>query len=69
MQTVVISPKYQIAIPKSIRESMHLYAGEKVFMLPYDGRVELIPERSLKDMQGILAGMDTKIKRDEEDRI
>ncbi len=50
METVVISPKYKIVIPKSIRESMHLYAGEKVIVLPHDGRVELIPERSLKDM-------------------
>lgn len=69
MQTVVISPKYQIAIPKSIRQSMHLYAGERVFMLPYDGRVELIPERSLKDMRGILEGMNPEFAREDGARL
>jgi len=69
MQSVSISPKYQIAIPKSIRQELHLIPGEKIFMIPYSGRIELIPEKNLKDMRGILKGIDAEIDRDEEDRV
>ena len=43
MQTVTISPKFQIVIPKEIRESLQLSPGQKVQTIIYDGRIELIP--------------------------
>ncbi len=68
MQMVTISPKFQIVIPKKIRESLQLSPGQKVQTLVYDDRIELIPLRPLKQMRGFLKGIDTTIMR-EKDRV
>jgi AbrB family looped-hinge helix DNA binding protein len=68
MTTVTVSPKYQIVIPKEIRESMGIFSGQKVQIMSYQGRIELIPLRPMKEMKGFLEGIDTSIVR-EEDRI
>ena len=68
MQMVTISPKFQIVIPKKIRESLQLSPGQKVQTLVYDDRIELIPLRPLKQMRGFLKGIDTTIIR-EKDRV
>lgn len=66
METVTLSPKFQIVIPLSIREEMNLKPGEKIRVLHYQDRVELIPVRGMKEMRGFLAGMDTEIEREED---
>jgi AbrB family looped-hinge helix DNA binding protein len=68
MQTVTVSPKYQIVIPKTIRDALHLRPGQKMQVIEYAGRVELIPERDIKELRGFLKGINTKFKR-EEDRV
>lgn len=68
MTTATISPKFQVVIPKEIRESMKLSAGMKVEFIPYDGRIELIPLRPIEELEGYLKGIDTTIIR-EKDRI
>ncbi|MFP4083117.1 MAG: AbrB/MazE/SpoVT family DNA-binding domain-containing protein [Candidatus Aminicenantes bacterium] len=68
MQSVTISPKYQIVIPKAIREALHLRPGQKMQVVEYDGRIELIPERDIKELRGFLKGINTDFKR-EEDRV
>lgn len=68
MTSVTVSPKYQIVIPKEIRESMGIFSGQKVQMMSYQGRIELIPLRPMKEMKGFLEGIDTSVVR-EEDRI
>ncbi len=68
MTAVTVSPKYQIVIPKEIRESMGIFSGQKVQIMSYQGRIELIPLRPMKEMKGFLEGIDTSIVR-EEDRI
>lgn len=68
MEAVKISPKYQVVIPKLIRESMHLRPGQKVQMVEYDNRIELIPVRKMSSMQGFLKGISTKVARGK-DRI
>ncbi len=68
MQTVTVSPKFQIVIPKSIREVLHLRPGQKMQVMEYAGRVELIPERDIKELRGFLKGINTAFKR-EEDRV
>jgi AbrB family looped-hinge helix DNA binding protein len=68
MTEVTVSPKYQIVIPKEIRESMGIVAGQKVQMMSYQGRIEVIPLKPMKDMRGFLEGIDTTVAR-EEDRI
>lgn len=61
METVTISPKYQVVIPQKIREKLGLRSGEKVRMLPYNGRVEIVPVRPLRQLRGFVSGIDTTI--------
>ena len=68
MHTVTVSPKYQVVIPKRIREKLHLRPGQKMQVVEYEGRIELIPERDIKELRGFLKGIKTKFKR-EEDRV
>jgi AbrB family looped-hinge helix DNA binding protein len=66
MSTVTLSPNFEILIPQDVREALHLSAGEQFRVVPYDGRVELIPVRPIQTMRGFLRGMDTNIERDED---
>lgn len=68
MQTVIVSPKYQVVIPKSVREALHLRPGQKMLIVEYEGRIELIPEQDIEDLRGFLKGINTEFKR-EEDRL
>lgn len=68
MTAVTVSPKYQIVIPKEIRESMGIVSGQKVQIMSYQGRIEVIPLKPMKEMKGFLKGIDTNVVR-EEDRI
>jgi AbrB family looped-hinge helix DNA binding protein len=68
VQTVTVSPKFQVVIPKEIRESLKLAPGQKVQALLYENRIELIPVRPIKKMRGFLKGIDTTIDR-ETDRL
>ena len=68
MQTVTVSPKFQVVIPKEMRESLTLAPGQKVQALLYENRIELIPVRPIKKMRGFLKGIDTTIDR-ETDRL
>ena len=66
MQTVTVSPKYQVVIPKAIREALHLRPGQKMHVMEYDGRIELIPEKDIKDLRGFLKGKNTEFMREED---
>ena len=68
MSVVTVSPKYQVVIPKDIREKLGLEPGQKVQAIAYEGRIELIPVRPLKELRGFLRGIDTDVDR-EEDRV
>jgi len=66
MSTVTISPKFQVVIPKEIREKMGLIPGQKIQTIVYDNRIELIPIIPIKKMKGFLKGMNTEIIREED---
>ena len=68
MQTVTVSPKYQVVIPKSIRDALKLRPGQKMRVIEYDGRIELIPDRNISELRGFLKGIDTRVER-EKDRV
>ena len=68
MIAVKISPKYQVVIPKEIREALRLVPGQNVQVFAYDNRIELIPEREIREMRGFLKGMDSTLDR-EKDRL
>ena len=64
MDTVTVSPKFQVVIPQAVREALKLLPGEKMRVLQFGNRVELIRVRGPKEVRGLLAGMDTRIERD-----
>ncbi|MCF6210183.1 MAG: AbrB/MazE/SpoVT family DNA-binding domain-containing protein [Gammaproteobacteria bacterium] len=66
MRTVTVSPKFQVVIPKEVRESMGIVSGQKIQMLTYRNRIELIPIKPMKKMRGLLKGIDTDVKRDKD---
>lgn len=68
MTTLTISPKFQVVIPKAIREFLRLRPGQKIQALVYENRIELIPVRRAKEMRGFLRGIDTAVDR-EVDRV
>ncbi len=68
METVTVSPKYQVVIPSAIRRSLDIRPGQKVQMIRYGDCVELILLRPVQEMRGFLRGIDTTVER-EPDRV
>ncbi len=68
MTTLTISPKFQVVIPKAIRDRLRLHPGQKVQAIVYEDRIELIPVRPVTEMRGFLPGIDTTIDR-ADDRV
>jgi AbrB family looped-hinge helix DNA binding protein len=64
MDVVTISPKYQVVIPRSVRERLQLEPGQKVQAIVYGDRVELIPLRTAQSLRGFVRGIDTGVDRD-----
>jgi AbrB family looped-hinge helix DNA binding protein len=64
MSTVTVSPKYQVVIPKDIREEMDIKPGQKVQMMIYRGNIVLVSLRPIEELRGFLQGIDTTIERD-----
>jgi AbrB family looped-hinge helix DNA binding protein len=68
MKTVTVSPKYQVVIPRDVREILSIKPGEKMQVINYANRIELVPVKKIKAMRGFLKGIDTTVVR-EKDRL
>ena len=68
MQTVTVSSKYQVVIPKQIRDTIGLQVGTTLEVISYGNRIELVPIHPMKELKGIFRGIDTEILR-ESDRL
>jgi len=66
MGAVKISPKFQVVIPRRVRESMKLTPGQKIQVIQYKDRIELIPEKRIADMRGFLKGINIDFNRGED---
>ena len=64
MTAVTVSPKFQIVIPKDVRQALGIKVGEKLDAIPYRGHIALVPVRPLKSARGFLKGIDTDVPRD-----
>ena len=64
MAIVTVSSKYQVVIPKKVREPLGIKAGDQLDAISYRGGVALLPVRSVKAARGFLRGMDTNVPRD-----
>lgn len=69
MTTATLSSKYQIGIPKAVREQLNLHAGQQFTVLARGESIVLVPKRSLDDLRGRLRGADTSKVRDRQDRF
>ncbi len=63
METVTVSPKFQVVIPLKVREALRLKPGQKIQVIPYEGRIELVPVQPIRRGRGFLKGIDTDVKR------
>ena len=64
MAAVTVSPKFQVVIPKEIRKRFGLLPGQKIQLVVYGNRIELIPVIPVKRMRGFLKGIDTRVPRE-----
>lgn len=69
MTAVTVSPKYQVVIPREVRERMDLHPGEKLQVICFDDRIELVPIRPMREMKGFLKGLDPTFERERDDRV
>lgn len=60
MTTVTVSPKYQVVIPKELREKLGLKPGQKLFVYALEGSIRMDPPRSIKELRGMAKGMKWK---------
>jgi AbrB family looped-hinge helix DNA binding protein len=68
MEIVTVSPKYQVVIPKNVRKALGIRAGQKIQVVVYEGRIELLPVTPVKKLRGFAKGIDTSVERDD-DRV
>ncbi len=68
MPAVTLSAKYQLVIPKEIREALDLRPGQKIQVFREGNLVTLVPVPSIQSLRGMARGMDTTVER-EEDRV
>ena len=64
MATVTVSSKYQVVIPKDVRDRLNIRPGQKVEAFALGGRIELVPVRPIEEMRGFLRGMDPNFERE-----
>lgn len=64
MNAVTVSERFQVAIPQTIREQLHLVAGQQMQVIAYDNRIELIPLIAPAALRGFLKGIDTSVLRE-----
>ena len=69
MATTTISPKFQIVIPKEVRDKLHLAPGQRLQVLEKGGVITLVPEVPLKSLRGLLKGMSKDGLREKKDRL
>jgi AbrB family looped-hinge helix DNA binding protein len=69
METVTLSSKYQLVLPRGVRERLQLHPGMRLTVLPKGGVIFLVPERPLRTYRGIVRGVSAKGLREKKDRL
>lgn len=64
MQAVTVPPKFQVVIPRQVRERLQLHPGQKMQVVEYEGRVVFIPERDISELRGFVKGINTDFARE-----
>lgn len=66
--TVTVTSRYQVVIPRAVRDRLNIRPGQKMHVFPYENRLELIPLRPIQELRETLPGIDTGVER-EPDRV
>lgn len=66
MDTSTLSSKYQVVIPLRVRRMLGLKPGQKMQVIPYQGRIELIPLETVRGLRGFLKGIGTAVDREDD---
>ena len=66
MTTVKVSSKYQVVIPRAIRDKLKIKAGQKLQLIQYQDRIEFIPQKDIREMKGFLSGINTEVPRNKD---
>ena len=69
MEATTISSKYQVVIPRKIRELYDLKPGYKVVFIPFENTLRVIFAPPVEQARGMFPGIDTSVEREEEDRV
>ena len=69
MAHTVVSSKYQIVIPKEVRQQVDLHKGQILQVVVRNGVITLVPDRPISELRGFVKGLDPSGLRDEEDRL
>jgi AbrB family looped-hinge helix DNA binding protein len=64
MATVRVSPKFQVVIPKEVREAMGLRPGQRLVVFRHENRIELVPVEPMRRLRGFARGIDTRVPRE-----
>lgn len=64
LPVVTVSPKFQVVVPKEVREKLGIRPGQKLDVLVHEGRIEMLPRRPMRELRGCLRGIDTNVPRD-----
>lgn len=69
MNTTTVSSKFQIVIPREIRNSMKIKAGQKLQLIQFDDRIEIMPIKEISSMRGFIKNRTNDFERDESERV
>jgi AbrB family looped-hinge helix DNA binding protein len=68
MNAVTVSTKYQVVIPRKIRQALNIRPGQKIQVIEYGNHIVMIPVRPIEEARGSLTGINTDPQREKEDR-
>ncbi len=69
MARTKVSPKFQVVIPKEVRDGMDLRVGQELQVVSKGGVITLVPERPLSSLRGFAKGIRTDNLREKKDRV
>jgi AbrB family looped-hinge helix DNA binding protein len=69
MEASTITSKFQVVIPRNIRERYNVKPGYKVVFIPFENTLRLVFAPPIEQARGMFPGIDTSVEREEEDRV
>ncbi|HEX5339051.1 MAG TPA: AbrB/MazE/SpoVT family DNA-binding domain-containing protein [Gallionella sp.] len=68
MSTATVSSKFQLSLPKALREAMQIQPGQQFELIPMGSIIQLVPKTSIKQLRGVARGANAREYRDRTDR-